>query len=77
LGAGNQGSLANISIDTWLSPHKQKIVTAWTRQRLHYGNTVTSRTESLHSSLKTVLRHSMGDLKDVVDAFSAAQRAAV
>ena len=46
-----------------------KIVTAWTRQCLHYGNTVTSRTESLHSALKTVLRHSIHP-KDVVDAFS-------
>ena len=46
-----------------------KIVAAWTRQCLHYGNTVTSRTESLHSALKTVLRHSIHP-KDVVDAFS-------
>ena len=68
---GNQGSFVHISMnhDIWLSQHK-KIVTVWTRQCLHYGNTVASRTESLHSALKTVLRHSICDPKDVVDAFS-------
>ena len=55
--------------DIWLSRHKQ-IVTAWTRQCLHYGNTVTSRTDSPHSALKTALRLSIHDPKDVVDAFS-------
>ena len=64
------GSFVNISMnhDIWLSRHKQ-IETAWTRQCLHYSNTVTSRAESLHSALKTVLRLSIRDPKDVVDAF--------
>jgi hypothetical protein len=68
---GNQGSFVHISMnhDIWLSQHKM-IVTAWTRQCLRYGNTVTSRTESLHSALKTVPRHSIRNPKDVVDAFS-------
>ena len=50
------GSFVNISMNhVQLSRHKQ-IGTAWTRRCLRYGNTVASRTESLHSALKTVLR---------------------
>ena len=65
------GSFVNISMNHELGflGISRRLVTAWTRHS-SLDNTVTSRTESLHSALKTVLRHSIRDPKDVVDAFS-------
>ncbi|CAG8702825.1 5351_t:CDS:2, partial [Ambispora leptoticha] len=38
---------------------------AWTNKFLHLGTTVTSRVEGAHSTIKTYLRTSAGDLRDV------------
>ncbi|KAJ8100838.1 hypothetical protein POJ06DRAFT_274617 [Lipomyces tetrasporus] len=53
-----------------LLPKKEKFVRYWTNNALHFGTIVTSRGEAVHSSLKSQLHHSVGDLKDVVDTFS-------
>ena len=29
--------------DTWIIPHKEKFITAWTNQVMHLGNTTTNR----------------------------------
>ncbi|KAH1222136.1 hypothetical protein GmHk_12G035375 [Glycine max] len=38
--------------ETWIIPHKEKFVSAWTNKVMHLGNTTTNRVESAHSSLK-------------------------
>ncbi|KAL5133194.1 putative protein FAR1-RELATED SEQUENCE 10 [Glycine soja] len=47
---------------TWIVPHKEKFITAWTNKVMHLGNTTTNRVESTHWSLKRVLQNSVGDL---------------
>ncbi|KAL5141510.1 Protein FAR1-RELATED SEQUENCE 5 [Glycine soja] len=54
--------------ETWIIPHKEKFVSAWTNKVMHLGNTTTNRVESAHSSLKTLLQNSIGDLCSVWDA---------
>lgn len=46
--------------ETYLMRHKEKFVTYWTNQVLHFFNTVTSRTESAHAALKRNLNSSVG-----------------
>ncbi|KAH1250309.1 Protein FAR1-RELATED SEQUENCE 2 [Glycine max] len=53
--------------ETWIIPHKEKFVFAWTNKVMHLGNTTTSRVESAHSSLKRLLQNSIGDLCSVWD----------
>lgn len=55
---------------TWLLPHKEKFVKAWTDRVMHMGNTTSSRAESAHSTLKTMLQNSMGDLCKCWDAMN-------
>ncbi|KAL5166848.1 Protein FAR1-RELATED SEQUENCE 5 [Glycine soja] len=54
--------------ETWIIPHKEKFVSAWTNKVMHLGNTTTNRVESAHSSLKRLLQNSIGDLCSVWDA---------
>ncbi|XP_068486516.1 protein FAR-RED IMPAIRED RESPONSE 1-like [Phaseolus vulgaris] len=49
-------------ISTWLNPHKEKFVKAWTDKVMHLGNTTSKRTEAAHWSLKRIIEMSMGDL---------------
>lgn len=56
--------------DTWIIPHKEKIITAWTNKVMHLGNTTTNRVESAHWALKRVLQNSLGDLCSVWDAIN-------
>ncbi|KAH1197677.1 Protein FAR1-RELATED SEQUENCE 5 [Glycine max] len=56
--------------DTWIIPHKEKFVTAWTNKVMHLGNTTTNRVESAHWALKRVLQNSLGDLCSVWDAMN-------
>ncbi|KAL5124832.1 hypothetical protein HKD37_02G005163 [Glycine soja] len=51
--------------ETWIIPHKEKFVSAWTNKVMHLGNTTTNRVESAHSSLKRLLQNSIGDLCSV------------
>ncbi|KAH1256460.1 PKS-NRPS hybrid synthetase [Glycine max] len=53
--------------ETWIIPHKEKIVFAWTNKVMHLGNTTTNKVESTHSSLKRLLQNSIGDLCSVWD----------
>ncbi|KAL5165065.1 putative protein FAR1-RELATED SEQUENCE 10 [Glycine soja] len=56
--------------DTWIIPHKEKFITAWTNKVMHLGNTTTNRVESAHWALKRVLQNSFGDLCSVWDAMN-------
>jgi len=52
--------------DTWLV-FKWSIVHFWVDQNPHFGNRVTSRVESAHSTLKRYLQVSTGDLRSVLE----------
>ncbi|KAH1213037.1 hypothetical protein GmHk_14G041078 [Glycine max] len=54
--------------ETWIIPHKEKFVSAWTNKVMHLGNTKTNKVESAHSSLKRLLQNNLGDLCSVWDA---------
>ncbi|KAH1193792.1 hypothetical protein GmHk_19G054753 [Glycine max] len=56
--------------ETWIIPHKEKFVSAWTNKVMHLGNTTTNKVESAHSSLKRLLQNSIGDLCSVWDAMN-------
>ncbi|XP_006586499.1 uncharacterized protein [Glycine max] len=47
---------------TWVIPHKEKFVKAWTNKVMHLGNTTTKRVESAHWPLKRLLQKSVGDI---------------
>ncbi|KAL5161585.1 Protein FAR1-RELATED SEQUENCE 5 [Glycine soja] len=55
---------------TWIIPHKEKFITAWTNKVMHLGNTTPNRIESAHWALKRVLQNSLGDLCSVWDAMN-------
>ena len=42
--------------ETWLLPYKEKFVITWVDQQAHFGNTITSRVEGIHTLLKSYLR---------------------
>ncbi|KAH1260816.1 hypothetical protein GmHk_02G003839 [Glycine max] len=56
--------------ETWIIPHKEKFVSAWTNKVMHLGNTTTNMVEFAHSSLKKLLQNSLGDLCSVWDAMN-------
>ncbi|KAH1260779.1 hypothetical protein GmHk_02G003818 [Glycine max] len=56
--------------ETWIIPHKEKFVSAWTNKVMHLRNTTTNRVESAHSSLKRLLQNSLGDLCSVWDVMN-------
>ena len=49
---------------TWLA-HHTKFVDAWVGRHQHFGNIATSRAEGAHSTLKSILHTSNGDLVKV------------
>ncbi|XP_052620945.1 protein FAR-RED IMPAIRED RESPONSE 1-like [Lactuca sativa] len=49
---------------TWL-PWKEKFVSAWTENYLHFGNRSSSRAEGAHAKLKQYLQVSTGGFQDV------------
>ncbi|KAL5193083.1 hypothetical protein HKD37_20G055360 [Glycine soja] len=56
--------------DTWIIPHKEKFITAWTNKVMHLGNTTTNMVISAHWALKRVLQNSLGDMCSVWDAMN-------
>ncbi|KAH1249807.1 putative protein FAR1-RELATED SEQUENCE 10 [Glycine max] len=56
--------------ETWIVPHKEKFILAWTNKVMHLGNTTTNRVESAHWSLKRILQNSVGDLCSVWDTMN-------
>jgi hypothetical protein len=48
--------------DTWFTPWKELLVSAWVDQYMHFGHTETSRVEGAHSCLKATIRVSTADL---------------
>jgi hypothetical protein len=49
-------------------PQRKEFVTAWTSKIRHFGNITTSPVEGMHSTLKTFLHSSTGDLLRTVKA---------
>ncbi|XP_052627760.1 uncharacterized protein LOC128125935 [Lactuca sativa] len=47
---------------TWLTPHKEKFVSAWTDKFLNFGNHTTNRAESQHAKLKRYVETSRSDI---------------
>ncbi|KAH1264608.1 Protein FAR1-RELATED SEQUENCE 5 [Glycine max] len=56
--------------ETWIVPHKEKFILAWTNKVMHLGNTTTNRVEFAHWSLKRILQNSVGDLCSVWHAMN-------
>lgn len=52
------------AVNTWLI-WKEKLVSFWTTQTPHFGNTTTSRLEGLHAVIKAYIQSSSGDLLGV------------
>ncbi|KAL8534876.1 hypothetical protein ACS0TY_010779 [Phlomoides rotata] len=46
-------------VKNWIDPYKEKFVSCWTNNILHYGNTTTNRVEGHHSALKRQLKTSI------------------
>ncbi|KAL8497979.1 hypothetical protein ACS0TY_021359 [Phlomoides rotata] len=46
-------------VKNWIDPYKEKFVSCWTNNILHYGNTTTNRVECHHSALKRQLKMSI------------------
>ncbi|KAL5180235.1 PKS-NRPS hybrid synthetase [Glycine soja] len=55
---------------TWVIPHKERFVKAWTNKVMHLGNTTTNMVESAHWSLKRLLQNSVGDICSVWEAMN-------
>ncbi|KAL5180747.1 hypothetical protein HKD37_01G001818 [Glycine soja] len=55
---------------TWVIPHKERFVKAWTNKVMHLGNTTTNRVESAHWSLKRLLQNFLGDICSVWEAMN-------
>ena len=53
--------------NTWLDPHREKFVSYWVDQHLHYGSVTTNRVESAHSQLKRDLQSARGDFLHVIN----------
>ncbi|KAH1222037.1 hypothetical protein GmHk_12G035304 [Glycine max] len=66
--------------ETWIIPHKEKFITAWTNKVMHLENPTTNRYENAqlfllrveyaHWAFKSVLHNSLGDLCSVWDAMN-------
>lgn len=52
--------------NTWLIPHRQRVVKCYTNSIQHYGNVVTSRVKGGRTGLKSKVGVSTGDLLTVV-----------
>ncbi|CAJ2672967.1 unnamed protein product [Trifolium pratense] len=58
----NSSNFVEYVNNTWLAPHKEQFIEAWTNRVMHLGNTTTNRVESAHWRLKQMLEHNKGDL---------------
>jgi hypothetical protein len=54
-------------VDTWLVLWKEKLVSFWVNQTLHFGITVTSPIKGCYATLKSYLKKSTSDLKRVFE----------
>lgn len=59
----------NYFAQSWL-PLKEKFVMCFTNRVKHYNSTVTSRVESAHIPIKSILNSSTGNIKVVIDKIS-------
>lgn len=67
--AAHPAAAVRYTLQTWLEPWKEKIVTCFVNQHRHFGHTTTSIVEGLHSSMKRFLWSSTGDLLTVFKKF--------
>ncbi|KAL8456216.1 hypothetical protein ACS0TY_034438 [Phlomoides rotata] len=51
------------AVKNWIDPYKEKFVSCWTNNILHYGNTTTNKVEGHHSALKRQLKTSICDFE--------------
>jgi hypothetical protein len=65
--AENPSLAVKYCVDTWLILWKEKLVSLWVNQTLHFGVTVTSPIEGCHATLKSYLKRSTSDLKGVFE----------
>lgn len=57
---------------TWLDPWKERFVSCWVNNNLHFGTTTSSPVEAGHSALKRFLDSSNGDLLECFQVFHKA-----
>jgi len=55
-------SLVKYVRDTWIKPHKERIIWAWVNTIPHFGHRVSSRAEGSHRSIKEYIPIAAGDL---------------
>lgn len=48
--------------DQWLAKYKERFISAWTNNVLHFGNVTTNRVEAAHAVLKSYLNSTVGTL---------------
>ncbi|XP_074290564.1 uncharacterized protein LOC141617279 [Silene latifolia] len=53
--------------ETWLDLYKERFVSAWINNILHFGNVTTNRVEGAHASLKRLLKTSNGGFDTVFE----------
>ncbi|KAL8547131.1 hypothetical protein ACS0TY_006737 [Phlomoides rotata] len=51
------------AVKNWIDPYKEKLVSCWTNNILHYGNTTRNGVEGHHSALKRQLKTSICDFE--------------
>ncbi|XP_058739671.1 protein FAR1-RELATED SEQUENCE 6-like [Vicia villosa] len=56
--------------NTWLIPHKEKFVLAWTDRVMHLGNTTTNRVRSIRGTWKSLIQERNGDMCECWDAMN-------
>ncbi len=66
----NVYGVKNLALMSYLEQHwlvfEFSVVRLWINRYMHFGNTVTSRTEGAHARLKDTLQVSTGDLLTVI-----------
>ncbi|KAH1194291.1 hypothetical protein GmHk_19G055125 [Glycine max] len=55
---------------TWIIPHKEKFVKAWTNKMMYLENTTTNRVEFAHGVLKRLLQNNLGNPCSVWEAMN-------
>ncbi|XP_074291362.1 PKS-NRPS hybrid synthetase cheA-like [Silene latifolia] len=55
--------------ETWLDLYKERFVSAWINNILHFGNVTTNRVEGAHASLKRLLKTSNGGFNTILKQF--------
>ena len=68
--SGHPPAALHYTLQTWLEPWRDQLVTCFVNQHRHFGHTTTSIAEGLHSSMKRFLWSSTGDLSHIFQKFN-------